>query len=555
MATACEAIWFNLDSLIDPAITGGRVPYYNAPDTAQGHLALEDNGWKTQVTMYALQGLVNRHGPRLMYDTQFWNWKPADTVWRDYYAEKKGIRFETLTDLHTVIDRFRESFKGLVIFDPKVEQTIYVACTLAGIEDLLPVAPAMAKELTARYPGLRVVHNLEGRWQDEFAPLDYAIDELMPRCRPGMIYSVDNLWTGMSIHTLDLAVARRAFVFRCSTNNAYPEDNKRIWRIHAAAGPNCGVYGWGEPEDRYCQMASLNSNYIMCTEAPNLSFHAKIPADMQTFRQKSRVDRTRLRLEEDRYYVAFMTTEGDALKIHMAFHGGAWHDAARGSVPINWGFQPRMLDVAPAMAEYYYSTMTDKDYFFCGCSGAGYTYPNLMPEPEQFFRETDEYMARADLQTMDCWIYFVRPVYEAYARMSPHTEAFILPAGPGQIKMTEAGTPVILRYGGLHYFPNQKTADELADAIRSAAATNLHKPAFLTVFVVPDAKDNPSAQGGFCPADFAHIERVLGPEYKVVTLEEMAWAAKEFARKYPGRINRPMGKDRQRTIGVNVQEE
>ena len=133
----------------------------------------------------------------------------------------------------------------------------------------------------------------------------------------------------------------------------------------------------------------------------------------------------------------------------MAFQGGAWHDPARGQVPINWGFQPRMVDVAPAMAEYYYDTMTDRDYFFCGCSGAGYTYPNWMPEPDDFFRETDDYMARADLKTMDCWIHFARPVYERYAELSPHTEAFILPCGPGQVKTTRAG----FRVSSTEYMP------------------------------------------------------------------------------------------------------
>lgn len=556
MKNATDAVWFNLDALIDPSITGGRVKSYKEgqPPDAKGHLALEDNGWKNQVMLFALQGLANRSGPRLMYDTQFWNWKPADATWRDYYRDQKGITFETLDDMYAVIDRFRQDFRGLIVHDPAVEQSLYAACTLAGIEDLLPVKPDVAEALRRRYPDLEIVHDFRGRWSDEFAPLDWMIEALMPRCVPGMIYSVDNLWTGMCIHTLDLAVARRAFVYRCSTHPDHAEDRQRIWRIHSAAGPNCGVYGWGEPEDRYCEMASLNSNYIMCTEAPNLSFHARVPADMQTFRQKSHVDKAALTLEEGRYYVAFLTTEGDALKIHMAFHGGAWHDPRRGEVPVNWGFQPRMLDIAPAMAEYYFNTMSEKDYFFCGCSGAGYTYPNWMPEPEQFFRETNAYMRRADLQVMDCWIHFARPVYDRYAELSPQTEAFVMPCGPGQVKMTRAGTPVILRYGGLNYFPNEKTPEDMADAIRAAAETNLHKPAFITVFAVPDARDNESAQDGFCPTDYARVAEMLGSKYKVVTLEEMAWAAKAFADRYPDRLDRPMGRDRQRTVGVNVVE-
>ncbi len=552
MSSSPHAVWFNLDSLIDPNITGGRIAYYNAPEVDGGHSRLEDNGWKKQVTMYALQGLVNRDGPRLMYDTQFWNWKPADRTWRDYYADRKSIHFETLDTADAVIDRFRSSFKGLVVADPAVEQSLYVACTLAGIEDLLPVMPELAETLLKRYPDLQVVHDLRGRWSDEFTPLDYAIAELMPRCVKGMIHSVDNLWTGMSIHTLDLSIARKAFIFRCSTNKKNKEAGARIWKIHEGAGPDCGVYGWGEPEDMYCQMASLNNNYIMCTEAPNLSFHTRVPAELANVRQKSHVDKSRLRLDEGKHYVAFMTTEGDALKIHMAFQGGAWHDANRGKVPINWGFQPRLLDVAPAMAEYYYQTMTDQDYFYCGCSGAGYTYPNWMPEPEAFMRTSDAFMKKADLQVMDTWMHFSRPVYEMYARMSPQTEAFVMTCGPGQLKMTEAGTPVILRYSGLNYFPNDKTAEDLAAAIRKAADAAIHKPAFITAFVVPDATDNESAQNGYSPTDFAKIRDLLGDRYKVVTLEEMAWAAKEYARRYPDRVNKPNSRDSQTRVGVNV---
>ncbi len=558
MSEKQQAVWFNLDALIDPSITGGRVKSYKEgqPRESQGHLAMEDNGWKNQCMMFALQGLANREAPRLMYDTQFWNWKPADVTWRDYYAEHKEIAFETLDDMETVIDRFRDVFKGLVIHDPDVEQSLYVALTLAGLENLLPVKPDVAERLTSRYPDLKVAHDLVGRWNDEFTPLDWSIEELIPRCRPGMVLSMDNLWTGMCHHTVDLAVARKAYVFRCSTHPEYEEPRKRIWRIHSAVGPNCGIFGWGEPEDKYCEMASLNSNYIMCTEAPNLSFHAQVKADPSVrFTQKSHVDKSALSLEEDRYYVSFLTTEGDATKIHMAFQGGAWHDENRGKVPVNWGFQPRLLDLAPAMAEFYYTTMTDNDYFFCGCSGAGYTYPNLMPEPDEFFRTTNEAMKKADLQVLDCWVHFARPTYEYYAKKAEAVEAFVMPAGPGQVKMTEAGTPVLLRYSGLNYFPNEKTPEDMAEAIRDAAATNLHKPAFITVFAVPDANDNESAQGGFSPSDYVKVKELLGEEYKVVTLEEMAWAAKAFAEKHPDRVNTPMGRDRQATVGVNVVDE
>lgn len=549
-----HAVWFDVHALIDESMKGGEVTY-GQEDTEKGHGKLADNGWKNVVTMLALQGLANRTGPRLMYDTQFWNWKPADRTWRETYSRTKCFEFEELPDMWAVIDRFRDCFGALAVYDPEIEQSLYVACMYAALEDLLPVSPTLADELRARHPGLDTAYDFRGRWKDEWEPLDFAMEELMPRCTPGMGYSVDRLWSGMSIDTLDLAVARKAFIYRCSTHPKNTEDNARIWRIHQGLGPNAGIYGWGEPEDKYCEMASLNSNYIMCAEAPNLSFHAQVGADRTVWKQKSHRDLSKLELE-DCFYVAFMTTEGDAMKIHTVFQGGAWKDPNRGKVPINWGFQPRMLDIASGMAEYYFDTMTENDYFFCGCSGAGYTYPNWMPEPEQFMRETDEHMRRADLQVMDCWIHFARGVYEMYARLSPHTKAFVLPAGPAQVKMTEAGTPVIMRYGTLHYYPNGKSAEEMAQSIRDAAASLICRPAFLTVFAVPDANENQTAQGGFSPTDYARVAELLPEEdFKIVTLEEMAWAAGEFVRRNPEWANRPMTRDGQKRIGVNVTEE
>jgi hypothetical protein len=250
-----------------------------------------------------------------------------------------------------------------------------------------------------------------------------------------------------------------------------------------------------------------------------------------------------------------MMSEGDALKIHLAFQGGAWHDDERGQLPINWGFQPRLIDVAPAMAEYYYRTMSENDYFFCGCSGAGHTYPNWMAEPDEFFRETDDFLARADLQVVDSWMHFSRPVYDRFAEVCAMAEAFTMPCGPGQVKMTAAGKPVILRHEGLNYFPNDATPQDLATAIRKAAERNVIKPAFITVYVVPNGKGNNSAQGGFGPGDFLRVMELLGEhEFKAVTLEEMAWAAKEFARRYPDRIDKPMGHADFSRVGVNVMD-
>jgi hypothetical protein len=52
------------------------------------------------------------------------------------------------------------------------------------------------------------------------------------------------------------------------------------------------------------------------------------------------------------------------------------------------------------------------------------------------------------------------------------------------------------------------------------------------------------------------VAEILGEKnYKVVTLEEMAWAARAFAEKYPDRVNRAQTSERQGRVGVNVIED
>jgi hypothetical protein len=51
------------------------------------------------------------------------------------------------------------------------------------------------------------------------------------------------------------------------------------------------------------------------------------------------------------------------------------------------------------------------------------------------------------------------------------------------------------------------------------------------------------------------VELLPEEDFKIVTLEEMAWAAKEFLKQHPEWANRPMTRAPGRSIGVNVTEE
>ncbi|MEQ7005593.1 NEW3 domain-containing protein [Actinopolymorpha sp. B17G11] len=61
-----------------------------------------------------------------------------------------------------------------------------------------------------------------------------------------------------------------------------------------------------------------------------------------------------------------------------------WDDPARGSVPLNWAFNPNLAARMPVAMDRVRRTATEKDTFIAGDSGAGYINPGMLTEPREF---------------------------------------------------------------------------------------------------------------------------------------------------------------------------
>ena len=469
-----------------------------------------------KLTALAFQGLANRTGPNVFYKSAFWNWPEADEFWPRTLAERKGFAFEEVGSLPELIERLPGVAKGLVIWDPCVEKTKWIACVYAGLDDLLPVAP----ECAARYGDLPTAHDLRGKFEGEVEAYDWSIGELLPRCNRTLAYSVEKTWSGWTVDSLDYAVGEKAFVYRLDREGKNSEAEVQLaHKMMSQIGPLARILGWGEPEDKYCELVSFHDNFVFCAEAPNLSFFAKVPSDGRKWKQPARRDPATFKLEK-KHYIAFCMSEGDTPKMAVSMQGGAWFDKNRGKVPVNWGCQPLNMKYFPCVMEYYFDTATDQDYFMGGASGAGYVYPNQCPNPDAYFRHTGEMFRMGDLSETDSWMHFSRPVYERYAELSG-LRGIAMPCGPYGVTKLCGGKAVALFRGnsGLNYF-SQFSAEALAEQIRKHTGTRA-KPSFSVAHLVPD-KDNPTAQGGFSPGDFIKVREMLGgDDYKIVTMQEL----------------------------------
>jgi hypothetical protein len=102
-----------------------------------------DRVWDTLHVLSALQGLANRDTPRfyLFYCAEFGT--DTDQFWFDWFRGEDGWLKDTqvhpLEDVATAVTTFRDTFDGVVVYDPNVQATSDLASTAAGVERLLPV--------------------------------------------------------------------------------------------------------------------------------------------------------------------------------------------------------------------------------------------------------------------------------------------------------------------------------------------------------------------------------------------------------------------------------
>jgi hypothetical protein len=203
----------------------------------------------------------------------------------------------------------------------------------------------------------------------------------------------------------DMAVFYKTFCFDLSSHQSqYPEEYAVKEKIMEATDHPSIELGWvsyqtgRDDEGAYVTQASIHGNTVICSGAPNFSFHvwmkpAKItpPAVLPT-----------PQIDTSKVYVSFLLSDGDALHWDNGLQGRDWLSNLRGSIPFGWELQPLLYDLAPGMLQYYYETATYKDDFAAAASGIGYCHPEEFPSDrlDTYLKETKYYMQQSGLKTI-----------------------------------------------------------------------------------------------------------------------------------------------------------
>lgn len=360
-----------------------------------------------------LAGIVNRDSARLyllnVYET--WSYNQTDEKWRDIYRTYGNVEFDSIQMINQLIDKFRPFIKGGVSYDPNRYYSNFSgqnfrwqaeqAALIGGLSDRLPVTSSMSTAFNLAVTDSLLIEDffdndssiwVTGKIDHSSNPwnnsalteeerylniLNWGTQKLLPRCNPAKFYireitdwAISNRMFQVNLAGTDdlnfnSLSSGKAEIIEYVLNFIHQKNSDRIFHI----------YGWMRPEPMVQWFACFGASFHE-TLLGNLSFHSSFPLNKEEFIPKSKVDPDTVNLE-NKHYIIFVASEGDASNWVVGFQSGAWFSVDRGKIPIGWGWNFHLFDECPFIADYYYSSGTKNDGFLSVTSPLGYAYPDL----------------------------------------------------------------------------------------------------------------------------------------------------------------------------------
>ena len=376
----------------------------------------------------ALQGIVNRDGPKVFLYTEKTSWiNEVDRMGDGSDAYEKGFTdkyFQTGTEgalfddmtkiyglepkeatLNEAIETFKEKFAGLIDYDISIKDKegkltsnpgrTNAVITAAGVYTCLPVTNKLIEKYSA-LSQFETLINMKNKFTGRLQATNWAVDVLLEKCSTEFVSSYFNEGEGGTYQN-DYAVMNSAFCYELaailpenldhvlsdSAINADiydPTEAGLLDKILDHVDDFGYVWGWGlGGENGQASAAPLKGLVLVCANMANGSFYAQLKPQRTDWQQAVRTDKNSIQVE-DKFYIAFMTNEGDSFKAMASLQNHAsWKQNARGDFPISWGMDPLVFNLFPSLADYYYGQATEKDSFFFAAAGYGYIHPYYLP--------------------------------------------------------------------------------------------------------------------------------------------------------------------------------
>ena len=330
-----------------------------------------------QTLAVTLQGLVNKQSARVWIADTGMNAIILDDL------RKAGTNIHTVSSVWDLLKQFRSDVKGAILYTLGTD-SLNVATSLCGPKQAVAVDESIADQAKAN--GLDVL--FDARKYDERK----AYTEFKDLFGHGVVVEQTE---EKNAHLRDFAVQKNAFTY-------YRMDPVSTVKVIQEAGPSAFVFGWGGDEHQWVQdLSKAGGLGIAADWSRNLSALSQMPSPISA-RPHHYPDPA----QDGQRIVAFVMTDGDNIQWMgggFVTEKGFWANTHRGEFNMTWEMAPVLAEVAPRVLDHFYRTASKGNFtdgFVTGPSGAGYSYPNNLPDRAAFAAKTAEYLRKSDLSVV-----------------------------------------------------------------------------------------------------------------------------------------------------------
>jgi len=395
--------------------SGQALPTFATPASPLDTILVQDLSPDEEITFSALQGLINKSKPRVYLldsgaDEGTYTWANTSLV-----GFTSRILYSA-ANRYNLIAKYTNLLVGVVLYDPTVSiHYRNLASTVAGLRNAIPITPAIHAALAGQGINLPVVVDLTTLTYTTPEDIyNHLYNTYWPECNKRVIVSANPSDTGDLHHTRDIAAATGGAVVWLSTTTTSQRNVLRKFLDDMTPG-QAVVLGWYTTERSGIVTATSYGIgtipadfYISGTVYGGNDHRIRVPAVP-----------TRPALQ-NKIYICLFISDGDNAQYMQRAMRKIWdqNTSSRGVYPLNWTVAPGMVDLGPALLNYYYTTATTKDCFVAGPSGMGYIMPvNTLSETgasvgthltdpvatDAYTQLTETYLQRSGLRVLTVW--------------------------------------------------------------------------------------------------------------------------------------------------------
>lgn len=373
-----------------------------------------------RVMFCTLQGIINRTRPRiLLYNHN----EEAQTIWPTAHSIKTSAISTSAP--YTLVKAFKDEIKGLVLYsNEKCEHYSNLAVTIAGLDRLLPVTPAIREKLVANGMDFPVVEDITSlTMTTALGVYNYLYNNYWSRCNHRLLISERP--TIPYVHDIGAACGSACVWLDPRTSN----ERTLLDKILKDMTPGRDfVLGW-YPEER--SGVGEATKYGLSTVPADFFENATVYTAVNNPVKITPVPK-RPKLE-NKIYVAVYISDGDNIQYCQHAMAKIFEQSGRGKIALNWTISPALADISPSMLNYYYRKASTNDCFVSGPSGMGYSMPfnglgsgsgtyytSSGPVLTPYIKLTQRYIEKAGLRVITIWDNISTSQRKAFADNCPY---------------------------------------------------------------------------------------------------------------------------------------